>query len=137
MRTIARLQRQSRSLLPRIVAARIRPSPADAGLLVASEWRGRIENVEAVDPYRAGAGAVSNRVRLANVSRPNTRREAVRCVVRPLYDLIDVVELDDAHHRSKNLFPGNLHFILRVIQVSAHRAEHERNAAQRELASAA
>src|SRR3954454_2141870 len=86
----------------------------DAGLFKATERSGGVEDMEAVHPDCTGFDVVCNRVRLADIPRPNRSRETVRGVVCTLNYLIEVAEFNDAHYGPEYLFPCDLHFILDI-----------------------
>src|SRR5258708_789387 len=54
---------------------------APPGLLVASEGQRRVEDVVAVDPDRAGPQLRGDTMRLADVARPDARRQSIDALV--------------------------------------------------------
>ena len=66
---------------------------ADAARFEPAERRGRVEDVVAVDPDRAGADALGDGVGLLDVAGPDGGRQAVVGRVGALDDFVDVLEL--------------------------------------------
>src|SRR5580704_19715482 len=59
--------------------------PAPARLLVAAERHRGVEHAVAVDPHGARAQAVGGPVRLADIARPDPRRQAVARLVAAMH----------------------------------------------------
>src|SRR5262245_11202279 len=53
-------------------------------------------------------------MRLRDVACPNSSRKTVRRPVGALDDLIEILERNDAHHRTEDLFLGDFHLVLNV-----------------------
>src|ERR1700722_2569546 len=84
------------------------------GLLEPAERRAGVKNVIAIDPHRTRSDTVRNRMRLTNVASPYGRSQAVQRLVGPLYNIIQIIEFDDAHHGTKNLLASDLHVVLDI-----------------------
>ena len=54
------------------------------------------------------------RMGLVDVARPDGGGQAVERAVAALDHLVDVLELQDAHHRPEDLVPGDRHLVLHV-----------------------
>src|SRR5690606_12593426 len=90
--------------------------PAEAGLLVAAEGRGDVAGVEAVDPDDAGPQRAGRPVRLGDVAGPHRGGQAVDGVVADPDRLVDVLHADGREHRPEDLFLGDLHPIVDVVE---------------------
>src|SRR5215469_15778065 len=80
----------------------------DARLLETAEGSGRVEHIEAIDPYRPRLDVVRDRVGFTDVSRPDCGCKAIGGVVRALDYFIEVAKFDDTHNRPEDLLPRDL-----------------------------
>src|SRR5205823_5108705 len=83
---------------------------APARLFVSAKWQRRIEDVVAVDPYRPGLEACSQRMRFADIAGPDSGRQTINRVV----GLVDqgiarFHKRCHSHHRTKDLLPDDFH----------------------------
>src|SRR5271170_85144 len=83
-------------------------------LFKSSERRRGVEHVVAIHPNRSGSDSISNRMRLGYILGPNRSSQAVQRFIRPVHHFVDVLELQDRHHRTEDLFLGDLHIVLYV-----------------------
>src|ERR1700720_632801 len=67
-----------------------------------------------LEPARTPLDPVRNRMSLTNVASPYGRSQAVHRLVGPLYNIIQIIEFDDAHHGTKNLLASDLHVVLDI-----------------------
>src|SRR6204780_1968940 len=82
---------------------------APAGLLVAAERQGRVEDVVAVDPDRAGPELLGQGVGLGDVLGPDPGTKAVDAVVRLGGDLVQGPERGGDHDRAEDLLADDGH----------------------------
>mmetsp|Transcript_61958 Transcript_61958/g.192361 ORF Transcript_61958/g.192361 Transcript_61958/m.192361 type:complete len:371 (-) Transcript_61958:220-1332(-) len=85
-----------------------------AGLLEATEGRGHVEVVEAVDPDGAGAQGMRGAQSLADVPCAEARRQAILCVVGTLDGIAQVLVLQYAHDRPEDLLLRDSHAVVHI-----------------------
>jgi len=84
--------------------------PAPAGLFVAAERKGGIENVVTIDPDGPGAKQAGDLMRATEIAGPDAGRESVRALIRGGGDLRGIAKRDRAHHGAENLLLHDAHF---------------------------
>mmetsp|Transcript_119200 Transcript_119200/g.187021 ORF Transcript_119200/g.187021 Transcript_119200/m.187021 type:complete len:237 (-) Transcript_119200:899-1609(-) len=89
-----------------------------AASLVATEWSCIIKLVPSVDPYRPSLKTFGNANGLTNVAAANASRETIDAIVCTLNCLINGLELQALHDRTKDLFFANLHVIRNIAEDS-------------------
>src|SRR3989449_5045995 len=89
---------------------------SDAAAFVTAKWRFLLDAPAAVDAQHARSDAPGNPQRATDVTSPDRADQAVGRVVDQPQDLVLVGERDDGENRSKDLFLGDAHPVVRVIE---------------------
>src|SRR6185437_12145781 len=84
------------------------------GLLEAAEGCCGIDEVVAVDPYRASFECSGGAVRLLEIIRPDSGRKAVFAVIRLRNEIIDILPGDGRQHGAEDLFAHDAHLGVRT-----------------------
>src|SRR5688500_17063473 len=90
--------------------------PADAGHLVAAEWRLGMDRAVRVHADHASLQRLRRAQRLADVAAPDGATEAVRRRVGELQRLLLRVERDDRDHRPEALLLGDPHVVRHAVE---------------------
>lgn len=91
---------------------------ADAGVLEATEGSVGIEDIVAVDVNSTSAEGVRDLNGVVNVLGNESSTKTIVGVVSTLDNLIDVLELKDAHNGSKDLFLSDSHVVINIREDS-------------------
>src|SRR5512146_2580687 len=84
---------------------------AEARLLIAAEWRERIDDSVAIYPYRARLERACDLVCATYVARPHARRQSIGRVVTLEHSVVFVLERNQDGDRSKDLLTGYPHSV--------------------------
>src|ERR1700739_3989203 len=87
---------------------------ADARLLVAAKWRGRVEHVITIYPNRAGAYAIGDGMSLGDVLGPDRCGKAIKRLIGALNDPVEILEFQDGHDRTEDFFLRDLHVVFNI-----------------------
>jgi len=87
------------------------PFPSIATHLVAAESHPRVYNAITIDPHRSRLDSARHPHRSRHVFRPDRASKAVVDVIRKPQRLLGIVERNDRHDRSENLFAGYGHVV--------------------------
>src|SRR5947209_11175330 len=88
----------------------------DAASFVAAEGRFLVDAAGAVDAEHAGADALRDSQRAADVSGPDGAGEPVLVLVHEANDLLFVLERDDGQYRAEDFLLGDPHPIVGVVE---------------------
>src|SRR6266446_133050 len=88
------------------------------GLLVPTPRLCHVGSIEAIDPDHAGFKPLCHFVRGTQILCPDAGRQAVDGIVGNLNSLVDIVDGYYDRYRPENLFPRDLHFIVRAREES-------------------
>src|SRR5450830_1630873 len=100
---------------------------AGTGTFHPTERLTQVAHVLAVDEDHAGFDAVGQAMGLADVLGPDIGRQTILGIVGQLQGLGFILEWDQAHYRTKDLFLGNAHL---VVHIGEHRRLDELPATQ-------
>src|SRR5450830_986195 len=100
---------------------------AGTGTFHTAERLTQVAHVLAVDEDHAGFDAVGQAMGLADVLGPDIGRQTILGIVGQLQGLGFILEWDQAHYRTKDLFLGNAHL---VVHIGEHRRLDELPATQ-------